>query len=65
MIALQIAVGNREYGPEIDINSDGMVTALDALMILQAVSYHNLTEQASLKSHLRSGIKTHNPGGAS
>ena len=36
MIALQIAVGSREYDPELDINSDGRVTALDALMILQA-----------------------------
>jgi len=36
VIALQIAVGSREYDPELDINSDGRVTALDALMILQA-----------------------------
>ncbi len=38
MIALQIAVGSREYDPEMDINSDGKVTSLDALMILQAAS---------------------------
>ena len=36
VIALQIAVGSREYDPELDINSDGKATALDALMILQA-----------------------------
>jgi hypothetical protein len=38
MIALQIAVGRREYDPELDINSDGRVTSLDALMILQVVN---------------------------
>jgi parallel beta-helix repeat protein len=35
-IALQIAVGNREYSSRWDVNSDGQVTSLDALMILQA-----------------------------
>jgi len=38
VIALRIAVGSREYDPEPDINSDGRVTSLDALMILQAAS---------------------------
>ncbi|NOQ29377.1 MAG: endonuclease [Methanosarcinales archaeon] len=38
VIALWIAVGSREYDPELDINSDGRVTSLDALMILQAAS---------------------------
>ncbi|MEA3323834.1 MAG: NosD domain-containing protein, partial [Euryarchaeota archaeon] len=37
-IALQIAVGNREYGSRWDVNSDGRVTSLDALMILQAAT---------------------------
>ena len=34
-IALSIAVGSCEYNPEMDINNDGKVTSLDALMILQ------------------------------
>ena len=38
VIALRIAVGSREYDPELDINSDGKVTSLDALMILQAAA---------------------------
>jgi endonuclease/exonuclease/phosphatase family metal-dependent hydrolase len=38
VIALQIAVGSREYDPELDVNGDGRVTSLDALMILQAAS---------------------------
>ncbi len=38
VIALRIAVGSREYDPEMDIDSDGRVTSLDALMILQAAS---------------------------
>jgi len=37
-IALQIAVGNREYGSRWDVNSDGRVTSLDALMILHAAT---------------------------
>jgi len=41
VIALEIAVGSREYDPELDINSDGRVTALDALMILQAAVKSN------------------------
>ncbi len=36
VIALQIAVGSREYDPELDVNDDGRATSLDALMILQA-----------------------------
>ncbi|KAF5417300.1 MAG: hypothetical protein C5S48_00645 [Candidatus Methanogaster sp.] len=38
VIALRIAVGSREYDPEPDINGDGRVTSLDALMILQAAA---------------------------
>jgi len=38
VIALQIAVGSREYDPELDVNGDGKVTSLDALMILQAAA---------------------------
>jgi endonuclease/exonuclease/phosphatase family metal-dependent hydrolase len=38
VIALRIAVGSREYDPEPDVNSDGRVTSLDALMILQAAA---------------------------
>lgn len=37
-IALQIAVGNHEYGSRWDVNSDGQVTSLDTLMILQAAA---------------------------
>ena len=37
-IALSIAVGSCEYDPEMDVNNDGKVTSLDALMILQAAS---------------------------
>ena len=36
IIALQIAVGSREYDPDMDVDEDGRVTSLDALMILQA-----------------------------
>ena len=36
VIALQIAVGSREYDPAADVSGDGRVTSLDALMILQA-----------------------------
>ena len=38
VIALSIAVGSREYNPEMDVNNDGKVTSLDTLMILQAAS---------------------------
>jgi len=38
VIALQIAVGSREYDSFWDISRDGRVTSLDALMILQTVS---------------------------
>ena len=38
VIALQIAVGSREYGSRWDVSRDGSVTSLDALMILQAVA---------------------------
>ena len=38
VIALSIAVGSCEYNPEMDVNNDGKVTSLDALMILQAAS---------------------------
>jgi len=38
MIALEIAVGSREYDPFWDISRDGRVTSLDALMILQTVA---------------------------
>ncbi len=38
VIALRIAVVSREYDPEMDIDSDGRVTSLDALMILQAAA---------------------------
>ncbi|MEA1965959.1 MAG: right-handed parallel beta-helix repeat-containing protein [Euryarchaeota archaeon] len=36
LIALQIAVGNREYDSHWDVNGDGKVTSLDALMIMKA-----------------------------
>ena len=38
VIALEIAVGSREYDPFWDISRDGRVTSLDALMILQTVA---------------------------
>ena len=38
VIALRIAVGSREYDPAADVSGDGMVTSLDALMILQAAA---------------------------
>ncbi|CAD6493711.1 MAG: Periplasmic copper-binding protein (NosD) [Candidatus Argoarchaeum ethanivorans] len=38
VIALSIAAGSREYNPKMDVNNDGKVTSLDALMILQAAS---------------------------
>jgi hypothetical protein len=37
-VALEIAVGSREYDPDMDVNGDGSVTSLDALMILQAAA---------------------------
>ncbi len=37
-IALQIAVGSRGYDSRCDVNDDGRVTSLDALMILQAAA---------------------------
>ena len=54
VITLPVAV-SREQRDDADVIGDGRVTALDALIILPAVSYHNLTEHVSLKSHLRSG----------
>ncbi len=36
VIALEIAVGSHEYDPAPDLNFDGRVTSLKALMILQA-----------------------------
>jgi len=48
-IALRIAVGSREYDPEPDINSDGRVTSLDALMILQVREY--MIAQITVRSH--------------
>ena len=38
LIALDIAVGNREYDPAMDVNGDGRITSLDALMIMQAAA---------------------------
>ncbi len=38
VIALAIAAGSCEYNPEMDVNNDGKITSLDALMILQAAS---------------------------
>ena len=38
VIALSIAAGSCEYNPKMDVNNDGKVTSLDALMILQAAS---------------------------
>jgi hypothetical protein len=38
VIALQIAAGIREYDRAMDVNDDGKVTSLDALMIMQAVT---------------------------
>ena len=37
-IALQIAVGNREYGSRWDVNSDEQVASLDALMRLNVTA---------------------------
>jgi len=39
VIALAIAAGSREYDPRLDVNGDGSVTSLDALMILQAANH--------------------------
>ena len=38
VIALEIAVGSREYYQAMDINDDGQVSSVDALMILQAAA---------------------------
>jgi parallel beta-helix repeat protein len=38
VIALSIATGSCEYNPKLDVNNDGKVTSLDALMILQVAS---------------------------
>ena len=38
VIALQIAVGSREYDSRWDVSDDGKVSSLDALMILQMVT---------------------------
>ena len=38
IIALQIAVGNRPFDSRWDVNGDGKVTSLDALMIMQAAA---------------------------
>ncbi|CAD6490875.1 MAG: Subtilase family protein [Candidatus Argoarchaeum ethanivorans] len=38
VIALEIAVGSRPHNDVMDVNNDGCVTSLDALMILQAVA---------------------------
>jgi hypothetical protein len=35
VIALQLAASGK-YDPDIDVNGDGVVTSLDAMMILQA-----------------------------
>lgn len=35
VIALQIAVGSRPFDPDFDMNVDGSITSIDALMILQ------------------------------
>ncbi|RZN14934.1 MAG: hypothetical protein EF812_04060 [Methanosarcinales archaeon] len=37
-IALQIAVGSRQFDDAVDVSGDGKVTSLDALMIMQAVA---------------------------
>jgi parallel beta-helix repeat protein len=37
-IALEIAVGGHPFDSELDVNGDGVVTSLDALMILQAAT---------------------------
>ena len=38
VIALEIAVGRRPFNQKVDANGDGVVTSLDALMILQAAA---------------------------
>jgi parallel beta-helix repeat protein len=38
VIALEIAVGGRPFDSELDVNGDGVVTSLDALLILQAAT---------------------------
>jgi len=37
-VALDIAVGSREYDPAMDVNGDGQITSLDALMIMQVAA---------------------------
>ena len=37
-VALEIAVGSREYDPDMDVTGDEQITSLDALMILQAAA---------------------------
>jgi hypothetical protein len=37
-VALEIAVGSREYDPAMDVNGDGQITSLDALMIMQVAA---------------------------
>ena len=44
VIALQIAVGSREYNFDMNVNDDGVITSLDALMILQAAVESNEAE---------------------
>jgi hypothetical protein len=44
VIALEIAVGSREYNLDMDVNDDGVITSLDALMILQAAVKSNEAE---------------------
>jgi hypothetical protein len=38
VIALEIAAGSRPFDSRMDVDGDGMVTSLDALMILQAAA---------------------------
>ena len=38
VIALEIAVGSRLFDPDFDMNVDGSITSIDALMILQAAA---------------------------
>ena len=39
VIALATAAGSREYNSRWDVNGDGQVTSLDALMILRAANH--------------------------
>ena len=38
-IALEIAVGNRQFDDAADVSGDGRVTSLDALMLLQSAAW--------------------------